>query len=403
MKLPPCVWFPLLLALSVPAGLRAQSQTATTPSAQVSPPAAALAPNSTNTQIARDHVPAATSPARESAGSTLPAAVISNVTVKQVSEHVSVHVEGHGRFDTLPFRVKSPDRLVLDFAGTRLGMQTKTIPFDLPPVRAVRVAQHSPDVVRVVVDLDSPASYQITRDGPALVVSFELQANALRSAGSFTDPPSPSGNPPANAHSSASTPVKNEVNHAAPVLSGETKQPPAPYPSGNTPSISKNPPTVGSPASPAAAAHVLTPLGPVKAPAAPSAVVPAQAGQNRNMTTVPKPTRKPDQVITNDPIALLAVRRAEPVTAAPTAEAAQEDPAAAIADLTKQIRDKQERIILLMWLFVADEKAFLVNPWNQQVDEAVKKRRQYEQDELLWETAELAKLKERLEELKGSE
>ncbi len=137
----------------------------------------------------------------------------------------------------------------------------------------------------------------------------------------------------------------------------------------------------------------------------------AAAAQNTT-NSVPKPARKPDQVITNDSIALLAVRRAAPMTVASEAEAAKKDEAAAadeaakkaaeIASVEKQIKDKQKRITLLMRLFVDDEQTFLRDPGNTQADPAAVERRQYEQDELRWETAELAKLEARWEELKKS-
>ena len=76
--------------------------------------------------------------------------------------------------------------------------------------------------------------------------------------------------------------------------------------------------------------------------------------------------------------------------------------AAEIALVEKQIKDKQKRITLLMRLFVDDEQTFLRDPGNAAVDGAAVERRQYEQDELQWETAELAKLKAREEELKKS-
>jgi hypothetical protein len=129
-----------------------------------------------------------------------------------------------------------------------------------------------------------------------------------------------------------------------------------------------------------------------------------------------KPVRKPDQELTNDPVALLAVRKAPPYIAPATAQAVAtatdemgvvpEDPekrAAEMASLEKQIQDKQKRIVLLMRLFVNDERPFLNDPGNPKGDEASQDRRKYEQDELLWETAELAKLKARLNELKTAE
>jgi hypothetical protein len=146
-------------------------------------------------------------------------------------------------------------------------------------------------------------------------------------------------------------------------------------------------------------------------PEAAAAGTGAAAQNNTTTNVVPKPARKPDQVITNDSIALLAVRRAAPAIVPPSAETAKKDEAAAadeaakraaeIALVEKQIKDKQKRITLLMRLFVNDEQAFLRDPGNTKADPVAVERRQYEQDELRWETAELAKLKARWEVLTG--
>ncbi len=127
---------------------------------------------------------------------------------------------------------------------------------------------------------------------------------------------------------------------------------------------------------------------------------------------VAKPTHKADQVLTSDPIALLAVRHApvsgtdllpgntghvNPLIADETARKAAE-----LASLEQQIGDNQKRIVLLLRLFVDDERAFLNDPANTNVNPAVAERRRYEQDELRWETAELARLKAKLRLLTGS-
>jgi len=121
-----------------------------------------------------------------------------------------------------------------------------------------------------------------------------------------------------------------------------------------------------------------------------------------------KPMRKPDQQLTNDSVALLAVWRAPAASEAHGAQvgAAKDDgnflldenakKAAEITSLETQINDKQKRIVLLMRLFVDDERAFVSDPANTKADATAQERRKYEQDELLWETAELAKLKARL-------
>lgn len=103
------------------------------------------------------------------------AAIISSVAVTQATQHASVRVEGEGRLDAHALRMQNPDRLVLDFAGTRMTVQKTIIPGVSAPVRDVRIGQFRPDVARVVIDLTSAAPYQIGRDGNALVVSFDSQ------------------------------------------------------------------------------------------------------------------------------------------------------------------------------------------------------------------------------------
>lgn len=131
-------------------------------------------------------------------------------------------------------------------------------------------------------------------------------------------------------------------------------------------------------------------------------------GANANGTksvVVPKPVRKPDQVTTDDSIALLAVRRTPETVAGARLESggvgsAEPQGVPEITELQQQIKDKQKRIALLMRLFVEDERQFVIDPGNVTADPAAAERRRYEQDELRWETAELAKLKARLEELR---
>ena len=112
---------------------------------------------------------------QEPAGATATAAVISSVAVTQASQHSSVRVEGAGRSEVRASRMQNPERLVLDFSATRLAVQKSTIPGVAAPVRGVRLGQFRPDVARVVVDLTAAAPYQILREGPAVVISFDMQ------------------------------------------------------------------------------------------------------------------------------------------------------------------------------------------------------------------------------------
>ena len=136
---------------------------------------------------------------------------------------------------------------------------------------------------------------------------------------------------------------------------------------------------------------------------------PSSTAKPRTPAPVKKPVHKTRMLKSNDPIIHLGDRPASPAPqpqpAAPNDAAAHpSDPAqrqAEIAALEKEIRDRKHKVELLMRLFVTDEKAFLLNPTNPNEDAATREQRRYEQDELHYETAEVARLQARLDALKA--
>jgi type IV pilus assembly protein PilQ len=115
---------------------------------------------------------------RDAAGAANSAAVISSVAITQAAESASVRVEGEGRLEARASRMQNPDRLVLDFTGTHLAMEKNVIPGVSAPVRSVRLGQFRPNVARVVIDLMASTPYEISHDGNALVVNFEVQGRS---------------------------------------------------------------------------------------------------------------------------------------------------------------------------------------------------------------------------------
>jgi type IV pilus secretin PilQ/predicted competence protein len=94
-----------------------------------------------------------------------------------------VTISGSGTLTYHSIRLHNPERLVLDFSGSRLSTYQTRIASELDPVRDVRMAQFRPDVSRVVIDLRAPgASYQITGNGKVVAVSFNSEANSSASA-----------------------------------------------------------------------------------------------------------------------------------------------------------------------------------------------------------------------------
>jgi len=121
---------------------------------------------------------------QEPAGATATAAVISSVAITQAPRRSAVRVEGEGRLEVHAARMQNPDRLVLDFAGARLAVQKTVIPGLSAPVRGVRIGQYRPDVARVVIDLTTATPYQLSREGEAVVISFEAPVAAPVDSGS---------------------------------------------------------------------------------------------------------------------------------------------------------------------------------------------------------------------------
>ena len=112
---------------------------------------------------------------QEPGGASATASVISSVAVTAASQRESVRVEGQGPLEVHASRMQNPERLVLDFSSARLATQKATMPGVSAPVRGVRLGQYRPDVARIVVDLTAAAPYQILREGPAIVVAFDMQ------------------------------------------------------------------------------------------------------------------------------------------------------------------------------------------------------------------------------------
>ena len=81
----------------------------------------------------------------------------------QNGNQTEVNVIGSGQLNYHATRLQNPERLVLDFAGSHLRTSNKHIASNLDPVREVRLAQFTPEVARIVIDLRQPASTTSTQ------------------------------------------------------------------------------------------------------------------------------------------------------------------------------------------------------------------------------------------------
>ena len=109
-------------------------------------------------------------------------ASISDVQLGESGDGIEVNVEGTSPLAYHVLRLEHPDRLVLDFTGTRLKAPGSRIASDLDPIREIRMSQFSTEVTRVVIDLREKASYNVVADGNNVLVDFSRVGN-LKPAG----------------------------------------------------------------------------------------------------------------------------------------------------------------------------------------------------------------------------
>lgn len=100
------------------------------------------------------------------------ATFIEDVTVERKDSETLVTVLGNGKLAYEAMRLSNPERLVLDFAGTRARSSQKTMAKENAPVTGIRVGQFKPAVSRVVIDLEKGLPYRVNVSGKALTVSF---------------------------------------------------------------------------------------------------------------------------------------------------------------------------------------------------------------------------------------
>ena len=97
---------------------------------------------------------------------------IQQVHLAQNGEETDVRISGSGSLVYHATRLESPDRLVLDFQGVRLSTTENHIASNLDPVEDIRLAQFTPEISRVVIDLREPALYKINKEGSTVTVAF---------------------------------------------------------------------------------------------------------------------------------------------------------------------------------------------------------------------------------------
>src|SRR6185312_7234384 len=100
---------------------------------------------------------------------------VTAVSLAPAAGKTEIVVAVRGAVDVRDFLLNSPDRLVLDVVGAKLGGTTATLYDGVQRggVVNLRYSQFRPDIVRIVVDLNGPQAYKVDRADGAIRVSFQ--------------------------------------------------------------------------------------------------------------------------------------------------------------------------------------------------------------------------------------
>jgi hypothetical protein len=96
--------------------------------------------------------------------------------------HVRIETDGTAQFKD--FILTAPSRIVIDLAGLRSALGSKTIPVAAGLVDRVRVGEPESGAVRVVIDVKTMPHYRVLRDGASLIVVVGGEGVTARSAAS---------------------------------------------------------------------------------------------------------------------------------------------------------------------------------------------------------------------------
>ena len=105
---------------------------------------------------------------------------VTAVTLQPAAGRAEVVIGVRGSVEVKDFVLRNPDRLVLDLTGASLSAPGAVYDgVNRAGVRNIRYSQYSPDVVRVVLDMDALKDYTVQRDADAIRVVFDAPRTFL--------------------------------------------------------------------------------------------------------------------------------------------------------------------------------------------------------------------------------
>lgn len=110
--------------------------------------------------------------------------------VEETDELVYVHLQATAPFSCEAFRLRNPQRIVMDFPNLRLnpGLAGWEEGFVTPFLQSLRLGQFSPEVVRLVADLDAATSYEIIPGAENSALTIKLQKATVQGKRVCLDP-----------------------------------------------------------------------------------------------------------------------------------------------------------------------------------------------------------------------
>jgi type IV pilus assembly protein PilQ len=99
---------------------------------------------------------------------------VTAVSLAPSAGKAEVVIAVRGAVDVRDFVLASPDRLVLDVVGAQLSDAAPAVYDGVKRggVLNLRYSQFRPDVVRIVIELDAPKAYEVTRHGESIKIAF---------------------------------------------------------------------------------------------------------------------------------------------------------------------------------------------------------------------------------------
>ncbi len=194
----------------------------------------------------------------ENAQSAAPVTRVRSVSVQQEQNSFNITIAGPS--SATPYRLKNPDRLVLDFANSVMQPSVKNVvAVNSKDVLQVRVGRpdKAPTVTRVVIDLSGPREFEVLPSSGRVVVRIKTEAVA----------PAKEAAAPENA-SAVTAPETPAVSTPAPVVT--EKAPAEKEVDAQAPAVQKSEEKIAAAELTPASAKEVAAYGPANAPAGPS-------------------------------------------------------------------------------------------------------------------------------------